>query len=191
MTEPVTGGSAPLVELAEFSRNLGDPMCLKVAKLEPFNKDGRQLVRVELEDRPPGHPVYRKISVELSSVDYSPVHAESVTKLGQTGLGDAVMVHDPHKDVPLLMSTRSQSHEDDGSPTTSVLTVTERRFGSIPEDQFTPERAFDGAPAHRIIAKPELYEGPELVKWYPLPVVLGLASFVAGACGVPWARRQK
>jgi hypothetical protein len=181
MRDPVTGDSAPLIELANFSTNLGDPLYLKVAKLERFSKNGRQLVRIELEDCPPGHLVYQKIRLELSADDYFPVHEEYVTKLGKTENEVAVAVYDAHALVPVLMSTTRESRADDGNLTKSVLTVTDRRFGPIPDDEFTPERVLDGAPAQRIIAKPGPSEGPAFLNWYRLPIVLGVVSFVAGA----------
>jgi hypothetical protein len=185
-TEPVTGSSALLNALADFPRNLVNPLCLQVAKLERFGKDGRQLIRVEFEDYPPGHPIYKEIRLELWADDYSLAHMEYVTDTGKTGRADAV--YDAHEAVPVLMSTQSESRTDDGNPTKSVLTVTDRRFGPIPEDAFTPDRVLDGAPAHRVIAQPGPSEGPGFLNWYPLPIVLGVVFFVAGASLVPWAR---
>jgi hypothetical protein len=186
LIEPVTAGLAPLIELADFSRNLVNPLCLQVAKLERFSKNGRQLVRVELEDCPPGHPIYPQISLELWADDYSLAHMEYVTDTGKTWHADAV--YDAHEAVPILMSTQSESRADDGNPWKSVLTVTDRRFGLIPDDAFTPDRVLDGAAADRVIAQPGPSESPGFFNWYSVPIILGVVFFVAGASLVPWAR---
>jgi hypothetical protein len=186
MMEPVTVGLAPLIELANFSTNLVNPLYLQVAKLERLSKNGRQLVRVKLEDCPPGHPIYRQISLELWADDYSLAHMEYVTDTGKTWHADAV--YDAHEAVPILMSTQSESRADDGNPWKSVLTVTDRRFGLIPDDAFTPDRVLDGAAAHRVIAQPGPSESPGFFNWYSVPIILGVVFFVAGASLVPWAR---
>jgi hypothetical protein len=187
-TEPVTGASAPMLELADFTTNLVNPLCLRVAALERFSENGRRFIRLEFEDCPPGHPIYRKVSLELAGDDYSPVRAESLGKTGTTQRTHWVAVHDPHDGVPVFESARSEGSDEDGRPANTVLTVTDRRFGPIPEDEFTPERLLDGAPVHHIAAKPMPSEVPSFLSWYPLPLVLGLVSLAAGASLFLWSR---
>jgi hypothetical protein len=188
-TEPVTASSVLLNSLADFPRNQVNPMCLQVAMLERFSKDGRQLIRVEFEDCPPGHPIYKKIRLELSADDYSLAHMEYVLDSGRTGHAEAV--YDTHEAVPVLMSTQTESRADNGNPTKSVLTVTDRSFGPIPDDAFTPDRVLDGALVHRVSAKSGPSEGPGFLSWYPLPIVLGVVFLLAGAGLFPLAKRLK
>ncbi len=187
-SEPVTGSTAPLIELADFATRLGEPFCLRVAKLARFTEKGRRLIRVELDDCPPGHPIYRKIDLTLSGDDYSPVHAENATKTGKLGHGDAVVVYDSAVGVPVLQSTRHEGRADDKSLTTSTLAVIDRHFGPVPEEEFTPERLLAGAPVHQIAADDGPSDVAAFLNWYPLPVGLGLVALAAGAGLLPWAR---
>lgn len=72
------------------------------------------------------------------------------------------MVSDSHELVPVLMSTRSEDREKDGTATTSTLTVTDRRFGPVPEDEFASERVLEGAPV-RYITGDCRYRKPEFM----------------------------
>ncbi len=186
--EPVTGSTAPLIELADYATGLGEPFCLKVARLARFTEKGRRLIRVELESCPPGHPIFRKVDLTLSADDCSPVHEEETPKTGKPGHGDAVVVYDSQVGVPVLQSFRYEGRADDNSPTTNALAVTERHFGPVPEDEFTPERVLGGAPVHQIAADDGPSEVLAFLNWYPLVLVLGLVALAAGAGLLPWAR---
>ena len=63
--EPVTGSISALSGLAFPFMCAVNPLSMKVTKLEQVSEDGRPCVRVELEDCPPGHPLYRSAKVRL------------------------------------------------------------------------------------------------------------------------------
>jgi hypothetical protein len=187
-TEPVTGASAPLIALADSFTSVVNPLCMKVANFSRFSENGRRFVRVELDDCPPGHPAFRKISQVLSADDYSPAHEEYVIKTGKTLRVDAIDVFEADAGIPVLVSARGEGHFEDGGTTKSTLTVTDRHFGPISEDEFTPERVLEGAPVHHITDRPGPSELPEFLNWYPLPIVLGGVFLVAGAGLFGWLR---
>ena len=114
LQEPVCFDTVPLFSLADVATTLVNPLTLKVTRLERFAENGQRFIRLELEDCPPGQPMYRKIMLRISADDSSVAHDESVTKAGNTWRGDAV--YESHGGVPLLQSTRSEGQWDDGSP---------------------------------------------------------------------------
>ena len=187
LLEPVQGDTVPLFSLAEIAINLVNPLCLRVTRLERFSENGRRFIRLELEDCPPGHPIYRKITLRISAEDYSVVHDESVSKTGKTWRGDAA--YESLDGVPLLQSTRSEGQWDDGSHATNVLTVVDRKFTPIPDDEFTQERLLGDASVHRVTRPPDpVEEVSRLLTWYSLPLGLSVLSLAAGACLLPWTR---
>ena len=187
LREPVCFESVPLFSLADVAMTLVNPLTLKVTRLERFTENGRRFIRLELEDCPPGHPLYRKIMLRISAEDSSVAHDESVTKAGNTWRGDAV--YESHGGVPLLQSTRSEGQWDDGSHATNVLTVVDRKFEPIPEDEFTQERLLGEAPVKRVGPNQNPQEVSVLLNWYPLPLVLGALSLAAGAVITLLARK--
>jgi hypothetical protein len=180
LMQPVYHDTVPLFSLADFATTLVNPLSLKVSRLERFSENGRRFIRIEFEDCPPGHPIYRKLTLQVSADDYSAVHDESVNKAGWPWVGDTI--YESHEGVPLLQSTRSEGQSDDGSHATNVLTVVDRRFEPIPEDEFTQERLLGEAPVKRVVPKPDTEEVSGLLSWYPLPLVLSALSLAAGAC---------
>ena len=148
LMEPVRGGTVPLFSLADFATTLVNPLTLMVTRLEPFTENGRRFFHLDLEDCPPGFPMYRKIRLQISADDYAVVHDESVNDNGKTWRGDAV--YESRDGVPILLSTRSEGQGDDGSHATNVLTVLDRKFEPIPEEEFTEERLLGEEPVKRV-----------------------------------------
>ncbi len=101
------------------------------------------------------------VTLQLSADDYSLVHKDSVNRMGKTWGGDTV--YDSQDGVPLLKSARIKGHWDDGSTADIVLSVTDRSFEPIPDDEFAPRRLLDGAPVHHIAAKPGPSEVSEIL----------------------------
>jgi len=188
LMQPVYHDTVPLFSLADFATTLVNPLSLRVTRLERFTENGRRFIRIEFQDCPPGHPIYRELNLRISADDYFVVHDESVGKSGQTWRGDAV--YESHDGVPLLQSLRGEGQWDDGSHATNVLTVVDRRFEPIPEDEFTPERLLGEAPVKRVGPKHDTEEVSGLLSWYPLPLVVSALSLAAGACLVPRTRGQ-
>ena len=62
---------------------------------------------------------------------------------------------------------------------TNVLTVVDRKFEPIPEDEFTQERLLGEAPVKHVGPNQNPQEVSVLLNWYPLPLVLGPLSFLA------------
>lgn len=184
LQEPVYFDTVPLLSLADVATTLVNPLSLRVTQFERFTENRRRFIRLELEDCPPGHPIYRKIALRISADDYSVVHDESLTKAGKTWRGDAV--YESHNGVPLLQSSRSEGQWDDGSHATNVLTVVDRRFEPVPDEEFTQERLLGDAPVHRVTRQPDPVEVSGLLTWYLLPLALSVLSLAAGACLLPW-----
>ena len=70
-----------------------------------------------------------------------------------------------------------------GSEITGVtkITVDDRRFGPVPESEFTRERLLDGPWIEKAVDTDELYREPETVAdWYGFALVAGAVSLVAG-----------
>ncbi len=176
--QPVYQDTLPLLSLADVAPDLVNPLALKVTQLERFTEKGRRLIRIDLEACPPGHPIYRNLTLHLSADDDSAVHNESVNQAGKAWRGDSV--YEWSDGVPLLKSSRNEGQWDDGNPTTNVLTVVDRKFGPISEDEFTEASLLGKDPVHRIIMKPEADEVSWLLRWYWLPLLAGAVSLLAG-----------
>jgi len=187
LMQPVYHDTVPLLSLADFATTLVNPLSLRVSRLERFTENGRRYIRIELKDCPPGHPIYRKLTLQISAEDYSGLHDESVTKAGWPWVNDTV--YESHNGVRLLKSTRSEA-QDDGRHATNVFTVIDRRFEPIPENEFTQERLLGKAPVKRVGPKEDADEDSGLLSWYPLPLVLSAISLAAGACLLPWTRAR-
>ena len=87
--QPVYQDTLPLLSLADVAPGLVNPLALKVTRLERFTEKGRRLIRIELEDCPPGHPIYRNVTLQLSADDDSAVHDESVDQAGKNWRADS------------------------------------------------------------------------------------------------------
>ncbi len=187
-TEPVAGAISPFIGLADGAANRGNSLRMKVAKLEKVSEEGRPWVRVELEECPPGHPVYRRVKVRFAGDDYLQWSAEALAKDGSTWRGDRVVAEQSAEGAQLLLSTHDDARGRDGSSTDGGLTVTERQFGPVPEDEFTPERVFEGAVVQRVADRAAAPEAPAVFSWYLLPIVLGAVSLAGGAGLFAWSR---
>jgi hypothetical protein len=185
--EPVVHASVPLLELSISSTTLVNPLSLRLTRLERFREGGRSLIRLEFEGRPPAHPFFRRLALQLSADDYSLVHEERLDQTENLWRVDAV--HEWHDGIPLLKSLRRETRRDDGSQAKSELTVSDRSFEPIPEAEFTPERLLGEDPVQHIAAKRRSTEGSAFLRWYPLPLVAGGVSLMVGAGLLPWTRR--
>ena len=142
-----------------------------------------------VKDCSPGHPNYRKITMQISADNYSCMHDESVSKIGYSWHGDAVFRS--HDGVPLLQTNRSEALGEARRPVTNVLTVVDRKFEPIANEEFTPERLLGATPVKRIIRQPDNDEASGFLKWYPLPLVISAISLVAGSCLLPRTRGRR
>jgi len=97
LMEPVCGATVPLLNEADFARSLVNPLSLRVTRLERVTDTGRRFIRLEFEDCPPGHPVYRRLSLRISADDFTSVHEESVRRSGNTWQGDVVYTSRGHQ----------------------------------------------------------------------------------------------
>ncbi len=176
--QPVYQETVPLLSLAEIATSLVSPLTLKITRFERFTENGHRLIRIEFEDCPPGHPIYRKATLQLSADDYSAVHDESVNRSGKTWRGD--LSYESDGGVPLLKSMRGEGESEAGNHATNVLTVVDRKFGPIAEDEFTEASLLGTDPVHRITQKADPDEVSWLLKMCWVPLVAGAFSLVAG-----------
>jgi hypothetical protein len=188
LMEPVIGGTVPLISLADLATSLANPLSLRVTRLDRFTENSRPFIRLELEECPPGHPMYRKLNLRIAAEDYTVVQDESVSREGNHWSSDAAF--QSGDGVPLLRSARSQGTWDDGTSATSVLTLLDRRFETVADDEFTSERLLGNAPVHLVARQPEPVEVSPLLTWYPLPLALSAISLVSGACLLLWTGRE-
>jgi hypothetical protein len=179
-TGPVGEVMLPLLGLADMATGLVDPLCLKVTKLERCEEDRQPFIRLELEATSRGHPLFQKIRYRFAAGDHRLVHREMWNRSGHHWTED--LEYEFRDGVPLLRASTSEGRwEDDGTPARSVLTVTDRRFETVPDAEFTAEHLLQGAPVRHVSEDPAALETSRLLVWSRLPVLAGLVFLVAGA----------
>ena len=81
------------------------------------------------------------------------LHAARTKRIEGVGQGWATyqseFTYDRHEGIPVLRSMHVTTQRPDGSRGTVDLKVVERRFGSIPEEEFDPDLFLDGPPGDR------------------------------------------
>ena len=172
-----------LLSQVDNLKNRVDPESFVVAAFERFIKDGRPLVRVRLEDRSKYEDVpWRAITLVLASDQLFAAQSFEVETLrdGKPTNRGAVD-YDQHNGVPVLRGFHSTGIARDGKNTTASLTILERRFEPIAEEEFTSERVLMGPAVHKVVHPgPSLPESTALAKWSWLPLASGAASLVVG-----------
>ncbi len=156
-----------------------------VTDLERVTEKGRPIVRVRLEDRlpPDWRPPWRVATFKLVPDDL--YVAESVRLEGVSwsqGTQQSDFEYDHQDGIPLLRAAHTTTNASDGSHGTIEMTITDRQFGPVPEEDFDPERFLDG-PQVREAAEPEPFANPpnRLMQWSWLPIAVGAICLLAGA----------
>ena len=112
-------------------------------------EDGRAIVRVRLEDRAPPDSTSPWRVATLTLVPDDLYVAESVRLEGvhsAKGTQQSSFEYDRHDGIPILHAAHTTTRSPDGSHGTIEMTITDRQFGPVPEDDFDPERFLDGPP---------------------------------------------
>ena len=174
----------PLLELANLSTNLVSPLYLSVTQLERITEKGLRFILLRLQ----GSPGNRSSALRISAEDMTTLREETVSEKGYTWSSDAI--YESHNGVPLLKSLRGKGKWDDGTSAEFTLTVVERKFGPVPDDEFTLEHLLGNTPVHRVIENPDQAEVSPLLTWYRFPIILGSLSLAAGAALELLARRS-
>jgi hypothetical protein len=179
MFELVTGATAPLISQALVSTSLADPLSMEVTRLRRFEEKRRAFYDVELEADPPGNPQFRRISLQVAADDHTVAHDESEGREGNVWKTDAV--YSAGGSLPLLQSMLGKGRWKDGTTATTEVHVIDRKFGPVPESEFTLEHLIGNAPVHRVVRESDADGASSPLRWFLLPIVLGTASLGAGA----------
>lgn len=170
--------TAPLLGLANFARSLVNPIFFKVDRLERFTENGRHFIRLGFENYLAEYPVHRSITMKIAADDFT-VESDGVDADGDHWRTEAV--YETTGNVPLLKESRTSRSSRSGEESTSVFTITDREFGPVPDDEFTPERLLGAGPVQRIDDGPDHAATPSLLTWFRLPIIASLLSLGAGA----------
>ena len=185
--------SAPfLLEIAQMMGNYGDTSTFKVTALERFAEDGRQYVRVRIEDeRKPQPSFVRTVTAVLSADDHFAVRSTEYEDR-EGGKGHGTYVYDRHDGIPVLRSSKIQYPGRDGRSTTSELKVIERKFGPLPESEFTTERFLNG-PTVLKSTNPYADDAWQvtLSNWYGAPLAAGMVCLIGGSLAGGWTRFRR
>jgi hypothetical protein len=179
--EMFTKMAAALLWFVEDLQDRVDISAIVVARLERFTEGGRRFVRIRFEDRSPAGGVpFRSFTVVLSADDHFAVRSDEVERSGGGKLlGE--FAYDLRDGVPVVRSLRNVSTEADGTRTTSLVAIVDRRFEPTPEDQFSPERLLAGAPVRTVIEPDPFASDPvTFASWYWVLLVAGALCLVAG-----------
>jgi hypothetical protein len=178
----VTGLAAILLTMADEQRNRDDWSKVMVTKLEYFKDGGNPRVRVRLEDQTQGESVpWRAFTAVLSPADHFAVQSD-VIELGQKATLNGEYSYDRYGGLPVLRESKSSTTGPDGASGVTKITVVDRRFGPIPESEFTRERLLEGPWIDKAVDPEEIYREPEtFADWYGVALVAGAVSLVAGA----------
>ncbi len=156
-----------------------------VTDFERTVEKGRPIVRVRLEDRSPPDwtPPWRVATLTLIPDDLyvaESLSLEGVPPAKSTQQSD--LEYDRQDGMPMLRAAHTTLSSPDGSHGTIELTVTDRQFGPVPEDDFDPEQFLDG-PQVREAADPDPFtDAPNrLMRWVWIPFAAGALCLVVGA----------
>ena len=147
-----------------------------VAVFERFIKDGRALVRVRLENRSKLENVPWRAEEFVLACDQLFAAQSFTVETRRDGKGaiHGTVDYDQHNGIPVLRGFHSRANPRDGTAVTTNLTVLERRFEQIPDEEFTAERLLTGPSVYKVVhADPVPTESTALVKWCWLPLAAG------------------
>jgi hypothetical protein len=179
--------TVPLLQLADSSMNMASPFNLRVTGLERTAENGHPLVILELEGWP-GHPWLRTDTVWISADDFTTPRNETVSEKGNLWRSNAV--YDSRDGLPLLKSSRGEGQGGHGTPGKTAVTVVDRRFENVPDDEFTQAALLGDAPVQHESQRPEPVEVSPLLTWYPAPLLMSALFLVAGAAMELLARKR-
>jgi hypothetical protein len=90
--------------------------------------------------------------------------------------------YDRHNGLPIVRAVHTTITSSDASTQTTAMTITDRQFGPVPEDNFDPERFLDGPQVREASeAKPFSDQPNRLMQWTWLPFAVGTLCLVVGA----------
>ncbi len=93
----------------------------------------------------------------------------------------ALLASNRHDGIPVLRSIDFSFTSPDGPERRSKVTVVERHFGPVAEEEFTPERLLDGPQVHKFVehvSQPP--NNKSLADWYWVALVVGVVCLVGG-----------
>lgn len=174
--------AALLLEISDEMRFRVDASAFIVTKLERYSEGERHFVRVRLEDRMPSDEIpWRSTTVVLSADDDFAVRSiETEDPRGETAHGE--IEYDRHEGVPVPREYRVSTTARDGSPHSSMrVTVVERRFGPVAEDEFDLEALLDGPRGETVDERDRFdQESESFADWFLIPLGCGIFSLGGG-----------
>jgi hypothetical protein len=162
-----------------------------VTKLERFSDAGRPRVRVRLEGQTRGDQnQWFAFTAVLSPADHFAAQSD-VIEDRQTGTLRREYVYDRHNGLPVLRELIGARTQPNGEKRATRITVVDRRFGPVPESEFTRERLLEGSWIEKAADPEELYgEEGSFADWYAVPLIAGAVSLLIGAATGLFVRKR-
>jgi hypothetical protein len=180
--DPVEWPPAILLVLSAEFKHRVDVSHIAVTKLERFEEGGHRFERVRVDDSTPAaHVPWRSVTVVLAADRHLAVRSEE-TDLGNGTTMSTESTFDEHEGLPVYRSSRNTIKGKQGVEREVGYKVLDRRFGPIPESEFTADRLLDG-PVTRKTIDPlaNYYKDPvTFADWYRVPALVGAISLVGG-----------
>jgi hypothetical protein len=179
--------TVPLLGLADLSKELVSPFSLRVTRVQRTTENGRPAIVLELEGWP-GHPWFARDTLWISSDDFTTTRDERVSEQGHVWREDAA--YETCEGVPLLKSCRGEGKWEVGAPGKTEVRVVNRRFDTVPDEEFTQASLLGNSPVQQAVHQPEPVEISPLLTWFPVPLLMSALFLVAGAALELLARKE-
>jgi hypothetical protein len=171
---------AILLAITDELSNRVDTGGITVEKFERFTHDGRPRIRVRLEDRTRGGATHWRSFTAILAADDQFIALSDVIETGPDSTLCGEYEYDRRDGIPVIRSL-TNSGTAPGQRTKSRHTVVDRKFGPVPEEEFTIDRILDGPRAEKIVEHNESFKDPStFADWYPAPLVAGVVAIAGG-----------